>query len=192
VHAQQSTAQLVAGALCQRQSVDEVRPVEHGTVVLGSSVKFNVAVQLNVTSHTSLTVRKCSVYRCKKFWHNNNNNNTHLTTLCPGLPRWAVPERYNQSKFYILQQETVSGSGIRRSASRSKQLTVPAPHHSRFLQAECNSCQPTNRVKALKETFPQKTETIPVNLWNKFWTLPVHTKKEHIFRLCKKAPVICL
>jgi len=62
-----------------------------------------------------------------------------------------VPERQNQSG---LKQETVSGSGIIwavcMSASRSRQITMPAPHHSVFLQAGRLSCRPTNSVKALK------------------------------------------
>ena len=48
----------------------------------------------------------------------------------------------------------MSGSGISwtiwKSASRSRQITTPAPHHSVFLQAGCPSCRPTNSVKALK------------------------------------------
>jgi len=36
------------------------------------------------------------------------------------------------------------------SASRSRQITTPAPHHSIFLQARCPSCHPTNSIKALK------------------------------------------
>ena len=56
----------------------------------------------------------------------------------------------------LLKQETVSvsGSGISwaicKSAPRSRQITMPAPHHSVFLQAGCPSCRPTSRVKALK------------------------------------------
>ena len=34
--------------------------------------------------------------------------------------------------------------------SRSRQITMPVPHHSIFLQAGCPSCHPTNSVKALK------------------------------------------
>ena len=48
----------------------------------------------------------------------------------------------------------MSGSGISwticKSARRSRQTTMPAPHHSVFLQAGCPSCRPTNSVKALK------------------------------------------
>jgi len=40
---------------------------------------------------------------------------------------------------------------ICKSASRSRQITMPAPHHSVFLQAGCPSCRPTNSVKALME-----------------------------------------
>ena len=39
---------------------------------------------------------------------------------------------------------------ICKSASRSRQITTPVPHHSSFLQAGCPSCRPTNSVKALK------------------------------------------
>ena len=45
----------------------------------------------------------------------------------------------------------MSGSGISwaicKSAPRSRQITMPAPHHSVFLQAGCPSCYPTNSVK---------------------------------------------
>jgi len=48
----------------------------------------------------------------------------------------------------------MSGSGISwaicKSAPRPRQITTPAPHHSRFLQARCPSCRPTNSVEALK------------------------------------------
>jgi len=37
-----------------------------------------------------------------------------------------------------------------KSAPRSRQITMPAPHCSVFLQAGCPSCRPTNIVKALK------------------------------------------
>ena len=56
--------------------------------------------------------------------------------------------------WILLAQETVSGSGISwavcNSAPCSRQITMPAPHHSVFLQARCPSCRPTNSVKALK------------------------------------------
>jgi len=37
-----------------------------------------------------------------------------------------------------------------KSASRFRQITMPVPHHSVFLQAGCPSCRQTNSVKALK------------------------------------------
>jgi len=56
--------------------------------------------------------------------------------------------------WILLKQETVSGSGISwamcMSAPRFRQITMPAPHHLSFLQAECPSCCPANSVKALK------------------------------------------
>jgi len=40
--------------------------------------------------------------------------------------------------------------GTCKSAPHSRQITMPTPHHSSFLQAGCPSCHPTNSVKALK------------------------------------------
>ena len=55
--------------------------------------------------------------------------------------------------WILLKQETASGSGtswaICKSASRSRQITMPASHPS-FLQTGCPSCHPTNSVKATK------------------------------------------
>ena len=73
--------------------------------------------------------------------------------FCPGLPKWAGTRKVKPI-WILLKQETVSGSGISwgtcKSAPHSRQITMPVPHHSRFLQAGCPSCRPTNSVKALK------------------------------------------
>ena len=64
------------------------------------------------------------------------------TTLQPfnglfflGLPRWAGTRKV-QPIWILLEQGTVSGSGISwaicKSALRSSQITMPAPHHSVF------------------------------------------------------------
>ena len=79
--------------------------------------------------------------------------------LFPGLPGSAGTRKVKPI-WILLEQETVSGSGISwavcKSAPRSRQITMPAPHHSSFLQAGCPSCRPTNSVKALKDTtLPQ-------------------------------------
>ena len=91
------------------------------------------------------------VNRCLSEPH--THTHTRLTALCPGLPRWAGTRKVKQI-WILLKQQTVSGSGISwaicKPAPRSKQITMPAPHHSVFLQAGCPSCRPTNSVKALK------------------------------------------
>ena len=60
---------------------------------------------------------------------------TRLTALCPGLPGWASIRKVKPI-WILLKQETVSGSGINwaicKTASRSRQITTPAPHHSVF------------------------------------------------------------
>ena len=75
----------------------------------------------------------------------------------------------------------MSSSGISwaicKSASRSRQITMPAPYHSVFLPARCPSCHPTNSVKALKAsskksqaTADTKTMRITQQCSNKQWT----------------------
>ena len=80
-------------------------------------------------------------------------SHTRLTALCPGLPGWAGTRKVKPI-WILMEQETVSGSGISlaicKSAPRSRQITTRAPHHSVFLQAGCPACRPTNSVKALK------------------------------------------
>ena len=55
---------------------------------------------------------------------------TRLTALCPGLPGWAGTRKVKPI-WILLKQETVSGSGISwaicKSASRYRQITMPAP-----------------------------------------------------------------
>ena len=86
-----------------------------------------------------------------------------LTALCPGLPGSAGTRKVKPI-WTLLKQETVSGSDISwaicKSATRSRQTTTPAPHHSVFLQAGCPSCRPTNSVKALKAKTDDYQSTI--------------------------------
>ena len=78
---------------------------------------------------------------------------TRLMALYPALPGWAGTRKVKPI-WILLKQETVSGSGIRcaicKSAPRSRQITMPALHHSVFLHDGCPSWRPTNSVKALK------------------------------------------
>jgi len=63
------------------------------------------------------------------------HTHTHLTALFPGLPGWAGTRKVKPI-WILLKQETVSSSGISwailKSASHSRQITMPAPHHSFF------------------------------------------------------------
>ena len=54
--------------------------------------------------------------------------------------------RYQKDKpiWILLKQETVSGSGISKSAPCSRQITTPAPHHSVFYRPDAlPAAQPT-------------------------------------------------
>ena len=65
----------------------------------------------------------------------------------PGIPRWAGTRKIKLI-WVLLKQETVSGSGIRwaicKSAHRSRQITMPATHHSVFYRRDAlPAAQPT-------------------------------------------------
>jgi len=68
------------------------------------------------------------------------HTHTHrLMALCPVLPGWAGT-RKAKPIWILLKQETVSGSGIIwticKSAPRSREITMPTPHHSGFYRPE--------------------------------------------------------
>ena len=65
----------------------------------------------------------------------NTHTHTRLTALFPGLPGSAGTRKV-KPVWILLKQETVSGSGISwaicKFAPRSRQITMPAPHHLVF------------------------------------------------------------
>ena len=85
-------------------------------------------------------LQRTATRACNKKVQNNNqfsltHTHTRLTALFPGLPRWAGTRKVKPI-WILRKQETVSGSGISwaicKSASCSRQITTPAPHHSVF------------------------------------------------------------
>ena len=98
-----------------------------------------------------------------KYFISHSTLNTHTHPFNGPMSGTTRVSRYRKVKpiWILLEQETVNGSGISwaicKSAPRSRQITMPTPHHSGFLQAGCPSCRPTNSVKALKATVPPLT-----------------------------------
>ena len=114
----------------------------------------------------------CNWKLCRTLTKNSyamhTHTHTHLTACYPGLPGRAGTRKVKPI-WILLKQETVSGSGISwaicKSAPSSRQITMPAPHHSCFLQAGCPSCSPTNSIKALKaNSYAMHTIKITPNL----------------------------
>jgi len=90
------------------------------------------------------------------------HTHTRLTALFPGLPGYTSTRKV-KPMWILLKQETVSGSGISwdicKSATRSRQKTMPAPHHSVFY-----------RPDALPATQPMAS---------KHWSIMVCTRCHH-------------
>ena len=122
-----------------------------------STLQAGCSFRYQTNSVNTIMHQLCMQQMLKQFQQHKSKLHTHthtrLTALCPGLPGWAGTRKVKPI-WILLEQETVSGSGISwaicKSAPRSRQITTPAHHHSVFLQAGCPSCRPTNSVKALK------------------------------------------
>ena len=114
----------------------------------------------------------------------NTHTPTRLTALCPGLPRWAGIRKV-KPVWILLEQETVSGSGISwttcKPAPRSRQTTTPAPHHSKFF-TDWMPFLPPNQQR--QSTEGKHQETIKSNAYS--WLKLVHKRKcvNQLKRLC--------
>ena len=95
-------------------------------------------------AHVSLSV-KCHL----NYTH--THTHTRLTALFPGLPGWAGTRKVKPI-WILLKQETVSGSGISRaickSAPRSRQITMPAPHRLNYFSCFYRTCLRVQHVCA--------------------------------------------
>jgi len=115
--------------------------------------KLNITQQKHTFSNQNLrclaSLIPKTVYDDSPARQHTTHTHTHtrLTALFPGLPRWAGTRKVTPI-WISLNQETVSGSGISwaiyKSASRSSQITILAPHCSVFYRPDAlPAAQPT-------------------------------------------------
>ena len=92
------------------------------------------------------------------------HTHTHLTAIFPGLPRWAGTRKVKPI-WILLKQETVSGSGISwvvcMSALRSRQITMPGPHHSSFFTGRMPFLPPNQQRQSTEGTFTCHSHIYP-------------------------------
>ena len=90
------------------------------------------------------------------FYRPNTHTHTRLTALFPGLPGRASTRKVKPI-WILLEQETVSGSGISwticKSASRSRQITMPAPHRSSFFTGQMPFLPPNQQRQSTEGTW---------------------------------------
>jgi len=96
-------------------------------------MKTDITLQCCVSHSTPVTQGSVGQAYIK---NNHTHTHTRLTALFPGLPGWAGTRKV-KPVWILLKQKRVSGGGIRwaicKSAPRSRQITMPAPHHSVFI-----------------------------------------------------------
>jgi len=93
------------------------------------------------------------------------HTHTHLTALCPGLPRWAGTRKVKPI-WILLELEIVSDSGISwvicKSPPRCRQITTPAPHYSVFYRPDAlPATQPTASKHWRQVGFSKAHDKVP-------------------------------
>ena len=101
-----------------------------------------------------------------------NSKYTHtcayLTALFPGMSGWAITRKVKPI-WIFMKQEAVSGSGISwaicKSAPHSRQITMPATHHSVFTGPTPFLSLNQQHHKALKGCLAESNSSLPLGLW---------------------------
>jgi len=119
--------------------------------IKGHHVDINTAYQVHYHMATERSVQSNLSKWMSLKWithlHTHTHTHTRLVALFLGLPRSAGTRKVKPI-WILLKQETVSGSGISwavcKSATRSRQITMPSPHHSIFYRPDAlPAAQPT-------------------------------------------------
>ena len=117
--------------------------------------KFNISACAH--THTRLT----ALFQGLPGTH--THTHTRLTALFQGLPGWAGTSKV-KPMWILLKQETVSGSGIRwdicKSAPHSRQITMPAPHHSVSHRTDAFPAAQPTASKHWRGAISDKTTTV--------------------------------
>ena len=110
---------------------------------MGGCLAMKMVSQLKTVIHHSTNCISNRVTSVIMTTH----THTCLTAFFQGLPRSAGTRKV-QPIWILVKQDTVSGSGISwaicKSAPCSRQITMPAPHHSVFYRTDAlTAAQPT-------------------------------------------------
>jgi len=91
-----------------------------------------------------------------------------------GLPRWAGSRKVKPI-WILLKQETVNGNGISwatcKSAPHSRQITMPAPHHSAF-SGQMPFLPPNQQRQSTEGSGPIKNDLVILPDWCKCYDFP--------------------
>jgi len=113
--------------------------------------------------------------------HTHTHTHTRLAAPFPGQPGSAGTRKVKPI-WILLTQETVSGSGISwaicKSASRSRQITMPAPHHSIFYTPDALPATQPTASKHWRHMF-KEYRTRKINWWHRASTNPANSHAQN-------------
>ena len=146
---------------CRRHQPSPQQQQQHGCTLLrrrrasaGTHSQTSRRVLFGLGRQRLTSLSASQLHSCTNHTHTHNftgcgwrRTTPRLTALCLGLPGSAGTRKVKPI-WILLEQETVSGSGtswaICKSAPRSRQITMPAPHRSGFYRPDAlPAAQPT-------------------------------------------------
>jgi len=124
------------------------------TITLGLRRRCSMVLSAPSPCFRKITKQKY-LWQCG-YTHTHTHTHTHLFNgPFPGLPRRASTIKVKPI-WILLKQKIVSGSGIswtiRKSAPRSRQITMPAHHHSVFFQVRMPFLPPNQQYLSTEGT----------------------------------------
>jgi len=135
---------------------------ERRHLLRGDGAAFSISCNESLAAHSQYAAQRRGTWQrtglqqrrsyCFRL-HTHTYIHTHVTALCLGIHGWAGTRKVKPI-WILLEQETVSGSGI-SCCHMQVCISFQRDNHASnpplsFLQAGCPSCHPTNSVKALK------------------------------------------
>jgi len=147
---------LPARQLQVERRTGKVRRPETNVLPLCHATNYSAYIVQKSTENVAKSPKFCTLTgnRGRKIerWCLNSHRNTHTHPFNGPLSGTTQVSRYQKGTvkpiWILLKQETVSGSGVSwaicKSAHRSRQITMPAPHHSVFYRPDAlSAAQPT-------------------------------------------------
>jgi len=125
--------------------------------------RYHVVCRRSVFWDCRRTLLMCTYFTLAFLKYTHTHTHTRLVVLFPGLHGWAGTRKIKPI-WILLKQETVSGSviswAICKSATHSRQTTMPATHHLVFYRPDALPAAQSTASKHWRQNTMQYSKVI--------------------------------